>query len=248
MMMKTTGSLIIVKCAAVIVCGCASTTPNELLNARLAYQHASAGPAAQLVPADLHTANDALAKAENAFSEDGRSYHSRDLAYVAQRKAEMAEVLGSIAAEQKNKVGSDKAYLETQGNLLQAKNEDLTATRAALAVSEQSGQATAKQLSAEQTARLAAEQNTAEALLASPNRGVVVEGFTDSQGADQYNLDLSQRRADAVRQYIVQRGYPSDRVQAHGIGEERPVADNATAEGRANNRRVEIILERKNRM
>jgi outer membrane protein OmpA-like peptidoglycan-associated protein len=71
-----------------------------------------------------------------------------------------------------------------------------------------------------------------------------VEGYTDSQGSDTYNLDLSQRRADAVRDYLVHRGYDSSRVQAHGIGEGRPIADNATAEGRANNRRVEIVLER----
>ncbi len=80
------------------------------------------------------------------------------------------------------------------------------------------------------------------------NRNVVVEGFTDSQGAAQYNVDLSQRRADAVRDYIVQRGFDATRIQAHGIGEARPVADNATAEGRANNRRVEIVLEPENKL
>jgi outer membrane protein OmpA-like peptidoglycan-associated protein len=55
---------------------------------------------------------------------------------------------------------------------------------------------------------------------------------------------LSQQRADAVRSYLISRGYQSDLIQAQGIGEDRPVADNASAEGRANNRRVEIIVNR----
>jgi outer membrane protein OmpA-like peptidoglycan-associated protein len=88
----------------------------------------------------------------------------------------------------------------------------------------------------------------AEALLASPGRNVLVEGFTDSQGSDQSNMDLSQRRADAVRSYLVQRGCDATRIQGHGIGEGRPVADNATAEGRANNRRVEIVLEHESKL
>jgi len=54
---------------------------------------------------------------------------------------------------------------------------------------------------------------------------------------------LSQQRADAVRSYIVSRGYPGDLIQAQGIGKDRPVADNESAEGRANNRRVEIIVD-----
>jgi outer membrane protein OmpA-like peptidoglycan-associated protein len=84
----------------------------------------------------------------------------------------------------------------------------------------------------------------ADALATTSNRNVLVEGFTDSQGSDTHNLDLSQRRADAVRDYLVHRGYESARIRANGVGEGSPIADNSTAEGRANNRRVEIILER----
>jgi outer membrane protein OmpA-like peptidoglycan-associated protein len=81
-----------------------------------------------------------------------------------------------------------------------------------------------------------------EVLLTTRERPITVEGHTDSQGPSKHNLELSQRRADAVRDYIVQKGYQADLVQAHGIGEERPIADNASAEGRANNRRVEIVI------
>ena len=82
------------------------------------------------------------------------------------------------------------------------------------------------------------------ALLATKDRRLTVEGFTDSQGSAEHNMDLSQRRADAVRSYIISRGYAGNLVIASGMGETRPVADNASSEGRANNRRVEIIVDR----
>ena len=84
----------------------------------------------------------------------------------------------------------------------------------------------------------------ATALLAIRARNIIVEGNTDSQGSEAYNQDLSQRRADAVRDYLVQRSYPADRIQSRGRGEGNPIANNASPEGRANNRRVEIIIER----
>jgi outer membrane protein OmpA-like peptidoglycan-associated protein len=83
----------------------------------------------------------------------------------------------------------------------------------------------------------------AEVLLTTRERRLTVEGHTDSQGSVNFNLDLSQRRADAVRSYLVERGYQGDLIQAHGLGKGRPIADNSSAEGRANNRRVEIVIE-----
>jgi outer membrane protein OmpA-like peptidoglycan-associated protein len=71
---------------------------------------------------------------------------------------------------------------------------------------------------------------------------MVVEGHTDSQGPAAYNQELSQRRAQVVRDYLVTRGIASDRITAQGFGPTRSIADNASAEGRANNRRVEIVV------
>jgi OOP family OmpA-OmpF porin len=71
-----------------------------------------------------------------------------------------------------------------------------------------------------------------------PNARGEVEGHTDSQGADAYNQALSQRRADAVRKYLVDKGVAGDRLQAKGYGESKPEGDNKTADGRAQNRRV----------
>ena len=78
-----------------------------------------------------------------------------------------------------------------------------------------------------------------------PESKIVVEGHTDSQGSASYNMDLSQRRAQAVRDYLVSRGIASDRVTSQGYGFARSIADNKSAEGRANNRRVEIVVEPK---
>ncbi|GAB2497650.1 OmpA family protein [Arenimonas alkanexedens] len=72
---------------------------------------------------------------------------------------------------------------------------------------------------------------------------VRIEGHTDSQGADAANQALSKRRADAVRRALEDGGLSPGRLSATGLGETRPVADNASADGRARNRRVEIIVE-----
>lgn len=76
-----------------------------------------------------------------------------------------------------------------------------------------------------------------------PQRRVEIEGHTDNVGANQYNLGLSQRRAESVLNYLTQRGIDSNRLSALGLGQERPIASNDTAAGRQQNRRVEIIIE-----
>ncbi len=74
-----------------------------------------------------------------------------------------------------------------------------------------------------------------------PHITVEVQGHTDSRGADAYNLRLSQSRADAVRDYLVQHGIDPARLTSRGYGETRPIESNRTAEGRADNRRVEFV-------
>jgi outer membrane protein OmpA-like peptidoglycan-associated protein len=83
----------------------------------------------------------------------------------------------------------------------------------------------------------------ADALKVPDNHGIVVEGYTDSQGADASNRELSQRRARVVRDYLVSRCVPADRIRAQGLGAMRPVADNGTIAGRAKNHRIEIVVQ-----
>lgn len=75
-----------------------------------------------------------------------------------------------------------------------------------------------------------------------PQRTVIVEGFTDSQGNPSANMDLSQRRAGAVRNALVDQGVAAERISARGYGDAHPAASNASAAGRQMNRRVEIVL------
>lgn len=280
---------------AVALAGCsASVPPAELYKARQAYKDASAGQASQLVPAELHKAKDALDIAEKSFLDDPTSFHTRDLAYIADRKAKMAEALAMTAAGNATSARANNEYQSAQTQIVKNTKEDLAAKADQLAKEQKArldGENKASlQLAAEQTARLDAEKRAAdsqaallklaavkeearglvitlsgsvlfasdksallpaaqdrlnqvsEALMATKERKLTVEGFTDSQGAAAYNQELSQRRADAVREYIISRGYPADLVVARGIGEDRPVANNANAEGRANNRRVEIVV------
>ena len=79
-------------------------------------------------------------------------------------------------------------------------------------------------------------------LLAYPTLHLQIEGHTDSVGTDEYNQTLSERRAGAVRDYFVQQGIAAGSIEARGFGKTVPIASNETAEGRQQNRRVELVL------
>lgn len=83
-------------------------------------------------------------------------------------------------------------------------------------------------------------REAATALKGMPDEPYVVAGHTDSNASDAYNLDLSSRRADRVRDRLIDLGVPASQLTARGYGESQPIADNNTPAGRAENRRVEI--------
>ena len=289
--MKTIQFLILVTFVA-FVAGCATVAPNELINARLAYQHASDGPAEQLAPVELHKAHEALVLAEKSFQKEPDSYKTKDLAYAAQRKSELAGAIGVMAADKASKDKANVAFQNKQTEIVKQGKQELSDSekqtaearaevdkqaeiakqtkqelsdsekRTAAAMAALASLAAVKEeerglvitlsggvffRSAESTLLSSAQvklDQVAKALLDVPARNLIVEGHTDSRGSTSYNQDLSQRRADAVRDYLVQSGYPADRIQALGKGKGSPIADNASPEGRANNRRVEIVIER----
>lgn len=86
-------------------------------------------------------------------------------------------------------------------------------------------------------------QDTLESLRADPDLRIRIDGHTDSIGSDSYNLRLSKRRAESIKDYLVSQGISADRVTTRGLGSRQPVADNSTEEGRARNRRVEVFKE-----
>lgn len=81
----------------------------------------------------------------------------------------------------------------------------------------------------------------AEILRDKPEVKALIAGHTDNIGSDAFNLDLSRRRANSVRSYLVRHGVPAKRVIAYGYGEKHPVSDNSDEFGRSDNRRVEFI-------
>ena len=82
----------------------------------------------------------------------------------------------------------------------------------------------------------------AQSMIDYPESLIDVMGHTDSTGSEQYNLDLSRRRAESVANYLVSRGVSRARIETIGYGEQYPIADNTTATGRSENRRVEIRI------
>jgi outer membrane protein OmpA-like peptidoglycan-associated protein len=255
--------------------GCAHIiVPRELTDARAAYQHAATGRASDLIPAELHKAAVALLKAEDAFAAQPGSFIAKDLSYVAERKAQLAEVLASIELFNRQEALAGKSIQDSEHAI--QKHTDAELTMALADADSRVAEANARTMAAEdalsnvaavkheergvvislsgnvlfapdRATLLPATQtrldHVADALMENKDRNLIVEGHTDSRGSDAHNLDLSQRRADAVRSYLVARGYESTKIQAHGIGKAQPTTDNDTAEGRANNRRVEIIVE-----
>ena len=77
-----------------------------------------------------------------------------------------------------------------------------------------------------------------------PDRTVMIEGYTDSVGGNDYNMSLSQRRAESVRNYLADQGIGEARLTAVGNGEGDPIASNGSAAGRQRNRRVEVIISK----
>lgn len=272
--------------------GCAHSPPAELVDARAAYQRASQGPSKQYTPAELHVAKNSLLLAERSFRDREDTWLIRGKAYIAMRKAQLAESLarthmyqmGLKAAElqeerlEEQDAAQTKAELEAATQELEKKDAKVAMTEQQLEAERQRREEAERraEMAAKDLARIAAvkqdERGTiitlsgsvlfasgkddllpgalvklnqvADALLAGdPEATFVVEGHTDSQGKDEMNQALSLNRANAVRDYLVEHGVAADRITAAGYGEERAIADNSTAEGRANNRRVEIVIK-----
>ena len=92
------------------------------------------------------------------------------------------------------------------------------------------------------SAAMANLDKLAEVLKNNPDTNINIYGHTDSKGSDEYNLSLSERRAAAVKSYLVSKGIASSRMLTMGVGEKEPIASNDTEAGRAQNRRVEFAI------
>ncbi|QOY95985.1 DUF4398 and OmpA-like domain-containing protein [Massilia sp. UMI-21] len=139
-------------------------------------------------------------------------------AALAQRAAVLEAMLVELQA-----VKTERGYVVTIGDVLFATNQ---------ATLTPNGMSSLRKL--------------ADVMSQNPNRTVLVEGFTDSTGSSSYNMELSQRRAEAVASALSSMGVPRDRIAMKAYGEAFPVAPNDTASNRQLNRRVEIVLSNEN--
>jgi outer membrane protein OmpA-like peptidoglycan-associated protein len=311
--------------ALVWAAGCGRPPPpKELAQAREIYERAEDGIAEELAPAELDTAKKALQLAERTYRDDGDEIDTRALAYVAERRALLAEaVAGELQAkrdkdkieklikeqteaelakardairaererlekEKRAREDADKARLKAEEDRARAEKDKASAdkarTEAELARAKADKERDEAERARKEAERIAAEalekmkqmgakeeargvvitlsgqvlftsgksdllpmareklDEVAKVLKEQNNPPLLIEGHTDSAGSASDNRKLGQARADAVRSHLVSRGYPESKIRAVGIGADRPIAPNSSPEGRANNRRVEIVV------
>jgi outer membrane protein OmpA-like peptidoglycan-associated protein len=168
----------------------------------------------------------AAADAERQRAEEARR--------LAEQQSQQAQAAAAQSAQERDRI---REQLREQLNVILETRE--TARGLIVNLSDvlfDTGSANLKPGAREKLARVAG-------ILAShPDLHLQIEGHTDSVGGEDYNQQLSERRADAVRSYLVQQKVPSAAVATAGFGENRPVATNGTAAGRQQNRRVEIVV------
>ena len=254
-------------------CASTPQPSKELLDARDVYARSEKGKAREYNPAALHEAKTALDKAEHAFKDDPGSDEARDEAYIALRRAERADIEGSTSSWQDRETKARDAATQSQAKSLEKAQADLAMARQELQqekIAREAADAKAKEVLAKLQAKedergtvitlsgnvlfasgksallpgaMTSLEQVAEAVRNQKDKKVLIEGHTDSRGTEATNQALSKARADSVGAYLGAHGVPSDRITTAGLGPSRPIADNKTPEGRANNRRVEIVLQ-----
>jgi len=231
-----------------------STTPKsnpDLESAKANFESAQSSPEVQrYAPIELKEAEDALNKANKSVENDEEEQKIRHLSYVAKQRVAIAQELAELKAAEEN---TKSAEAERNKALLQARTEELSRIRQELnAKSTERGllitlndvlfDTGKSELKAGSQHSL---QQIASFLRQNPDRKVSIEGFTDSVGNEEFNRELSERRAQAVREALMAQGVSANMIEAHGYGESYPVASNDSAHSRQLNRRVEIVVSEK---
>jgi outer membrane protein OmpA-like peptidoglycan-associated protein len=259
-------SVIVAVASALLGLAACETAPESdagLEQARIAVAQAEADPnVGKYAPAELDRARKLLVNAEGAAREKGAK--DENAAHYAYLTTQMARIAGQRAQEQvalrRIQAGEtererirlsagghepDQALAQSRAAQLEGMQASQTARGIVLTLDDvlfDTGTAQLKPGAQRSLNQIAAflDEN--------PERRVQIEGFTDSEGTNDYNIELSQSRADAVAMAIIQRGIDAQRVRAMGYGEQFPVASNASAGSRQLNRRVEVILSNGDRI
>ena len=246
--------------------------PPELTNARTEVAKAKQGPANQLAPTDVHEASEALDKAESSFADKPYSADTVDLAASAKLKAEAAQTKAAAIQAHAQKEQAERAYESAQAAHIQAQQQALALEQQRVAELEQKESAACavmgrvavvkrapsgtivtfqsdplfqfnkSDLKPEATSKLDAISEQLKTGF--EGHKIHVNGYTDAVGgAGPGNQALSDKRAEAVKNYLISKGIKDDMIDSSGHGPADPVASNANDAGRTLNRRVEIVIE-----
>jgi len=238
--------------SAALLAACAGRSSESLEEARAAVAAARADQeVVAQAPQSLAEAEQALNQAESAFRGGAAQDEVDHLAYLAKQRAGIAQALAGerVALAEMEQLGEERDALviearEREIRTLQTELAELQADRTERGLVVTLGdeilfdvdEAELKPGGMQRLARVA------EFLRQNPDRNVLIEGHTDSTAPDAYNLALSQRRANAVEDFLIAQGVDPTRISAIGYGEQQPIATNDTVAGRQANRRVEIVV------
>lgn len=264
-LVKTTKFITAASAALLLLAGCASTPQEDASITQLEQKIAALEPVAgedRYAPVAVAEAQEALTKLKGLKDNDSEAYQHQ--LYLTEKQIEIAQELVAAAKAEEN---LDSAEVRRKDILLEAKTaeaEQAKSLAAAFAVRAQELSHQVEDLRTQETERglvltlssvlfesgkatlHSGAQRTVEKiadfLKEYPDRNIKIEGFTDSQGDEAFNQSLSERRATTVKDLLVSYGVGRDRINTAGYGEEYPIANNNTSEGRQQNRRVEIII------
>jgi outer membrane protein OmpA-like peptidoglycan-associated protein len=252
--------------AALVLAGCATVpvSPAGAADARAKLTRLQSDPnLAARAPVALKEAEVAVRTAEEPLADQPALAAHR--VYIADRKVEiaMAQASTQYAEDQRAAFGEDRDRARLAARTREADAAKLEADEARVdadelqrQIDEMHAEATDRGLvltlgdvlftTGQADLQVGATSNLNKLVVflnKYPDRSIMIVGHTDNQGSDEYNMDLSQRRADSVEFYLTQLGIESQRIAASAMGEREPVADNASESGRMQNRRVEVIID-----
>lgn len=250
-----------------LLAGCATTPEENSRISTLQQEIDNLDTSQQYAPIAVQVAQESLDKLKSLASDSSSSEYQHQL-YLTERQIEIARA--NVAQKQAEETVSS-AELRRKDILLQAEREEAAKARSLAATMAGRAQALEQQVSdlqSEETERglvltlgsvlfetdqatlqtgaQRTVQKVAEFLNQYPERKILIEGFTDSRGNEDYNQKLSEERAQAVRDLLVSSGVDSQRVEVQGYGEQYPLASNDNSAGRQQNRRVEIVISKQN--
>ena len=253
-------------------CGGPPANNPLLQEARSSYDQARNNPDVVANASDeLQEAERILKQGESLLAEKGDPDEINHHAYIARQRVRIAEQLSALKVAEAaiENAERERSEVQLQARTIEVDRAEEAAEESESRADEAAALADAL---AERVAELEAEQterglvltlgdvlfDTGKAVLMPnaqqevdevarflaeyENRNVLIEGFTDNTGGVASNLELSQRRADAVRQALSDRGISHDRIRTRGYGVDYPLASNSTSAGRQSNRRVEIVI------